>query len=340
MMKRRRRLYTYWRFALYLLREFRWPLLIFWGLVFGGGALISLFYHDKQVGYMESAYAVFMMVFVQNTLGFPHEWYLQALWFLLPIVGLGAVADSVVRLGYLVFARKEKLQEWHMMHVSSMRNHFVVVGAGKVGFRIITELLPLEEDVVAVERRMDTPLVEELLDLGVPIIQGECRLKKTLVNAGVEHARAVILATDDDLANIDSALTAREIRPDVRVVLRLFDDTLATKVATAFHMSAISPSATSAPAFIAAATSRSVFAAFSLDGGETLHVADVCVAEGSLLAGRTLGEIQQQHVVNVIMHKRDGQTLVNPEHALCVQSNDRMLIIAPIDRIARLERKG
>jgi hypothetical protein len=29
----------------------------------------------------------------------------------MPIIGLGAVADSVVRLGYLVFSRKRKLQE-------------------------------------------------------------------------------------------------------------------------------------------------------------------------------------------------------------------------------------
>jgi Trk K+ transport system NAD-binding subunit len=225
------------------------------------------------------------------------------------------------------------------MHASMMKHHIVVAGAGKVGYRIIKELLALKEDVVAIERKMDSPLVTELLDLGVPIIEGEARLRKTLEQAGVAQAKAVILATDDDLANLDSALTAREIKPDVRVVLRLFDETLATKVASAFKMPAISTSATSAPAFIAAATGRSVFAEFSLDGAETLHVADVCVEDGSPLTGRRVGDVQAQYGVNIIMHKRDGSVKVNPEHALTLQSNDRMLVIAPIGKIAELEKR-
>ena len=322
----------------YMLREFRWPLVVFGALVILGGALFSA---TMKLPYGEACFGVYMLIFVQPNLKFPeHQWYNQILFFVIPIVGLGAVADSVVRLGYLIFARKRKLQEWWIMEASTLRNHVVLCGLGRVGYRIARELIAAKEPLVAIEKNADSMFVEEMQDAGVPVLIGEARLKKNLVLANLESARAIILATDDDLTNLDAALTAREIKPDIRVVLRLFDDTLATKAATAFHMSAISPSATSAPAFIAAATSRSVFAAFSLDGGETLHVADVCVAEGSLLAGRTVGEIQQQHVVNVIMHKRDGQTLVNPEHALCVQSNDRMLIIAPIDRIARLERKA
>lgn len=55
---------------------------------------------------------------------------------------------------------------------------------------------------------------------------------------------------------------------------------------------------------------RSVFASFSLDGTQTLHVADVCIAEGSPLAGRNVGDIQERYGINVIMHKRDGSTRV------------------------------
>ncbi len=331
--------YAYWRFAQHLLREFRWPLGVFTTLVLGGGLLIMLTYHKRELPYGEACYTIFMLVFVQPTIDFPREWYLQPLWFIIPIVGLGAIADSVVKLGYFVFAKKQKLKEWHAMHAAMMKDHIVVVGAGKVGYKIIKDLLALKEEVVAIERKMDSPLVTELLDLGVPIIEGEGRLRKTLEEANVARAKAVILATDDDLANLDAALTAREIKADVRVVLRLFDETLATKVATAFKMPAISTSATSAPAFIAAATGRSVLAAFTLDGTHTLHVADVCVEPGSPLAERSVGDIQDRFGVNVIMHKRDGTTRVNPEHGLLVQANDRMLVIATIEKIAGLEGK-
>lgn len=332
----RKTVYYHARFALYLIREFRWPLLVFWGLVFGGGLLLQIGYSARPLGFLEASYAVFLMIFLEGSLEFPQEWYLQPLFFLLPILGLGAVADSMVRLGFLMFSKKQNLKEWQMMNASMMRDHFVVVGAGRVGYRIIRDLLALGESVVAVDQVTDGPLATELQDLGVPVIKGTGRLRKTLEAAGVARARAVILATDDDLTNLDSALTAKEIRPDVRVVLRLFDDTLAAKVSSEFGLPTISPATTAAPAFIAAATGRNVFAAFSLDGSETLHVADLRVEEGSPLAGMSVGEIQTRYEVNIVMHKRGGSVRINPEHDFRIARDDRMLIIAPLSRVASL----
>jgi voltage-gated potassium channel len=70
-------------------------------------------------------------------LDFPDEWYLQPLFFLLPIVGLGAVANSIVRLDYLMLTRKDRLPEWQRMVASLHRNHVIVVGVGRVGYQII-----------------------------------------------------------------------------------------------------------------------------------------------------------------------------------------------------------
>ena len=70
---------------------------------------------------------------------------MQPLFFLLPIVGLGAIADSVIRLAFLIFTRKQNLPEWNRMLASLCRNHFVVIGVGKVGYQVIKELLELRE---------------------------------------------------------------------------------------------------------------------------------------------------------------------------------------------------
>ena len=97
------------RFGLYLLKEFRWPLGVFTAVVLLGGALFS---RTLELPFGEACFSVFMLMFAQPTLRFPDHWYDQILFFVLPIVGLGAVADSVVRLGYVVFTSKRKLQEW------------------------------------------------------------------------------------------------------------------------------------------------------------------------------------------------------------------------------------
>ena len=85
------------------------------------------------------------MIFLESSLDFPDEWYLQPLFFLLPVLGLGAIADSVVRLAFLIFTRKQNLPEWNRMLASLCRNHFVVIGVGKVGYQVIRELLEMRE---------------------------------------------------------------------------------------------------------------------------------------------------------------------------------------------------
>src|SRR5262249_14017761 len=211
--------------------------------------------------------------------------------FLVPIIGLGALADSLVRMGYVFFARKRNLPEWQRMIASSYQNHLVVVGAGKVGYHIIKGLVALKELVVVVELQTESATLEEIHHLGVPVITGNARHRKTLEQAGVSRARGVIVATDDDLANLDAALTARDINPTIRVVLPLFDDTLATKFASTFQMPAICVSRESAPAFIAAAAGRKVYQAFEL-GGHHLHVTDLTICPNGALVGRTVGKVQ------------------------------------------------
>lgn len=319
--------------AKYMLREFRWPMLVFAGLVLGGGALFSATM-EPRLSYGEACFGAYMLIFVQPNLKFPeHQWYNQVLFFIMPIIGLGAVADSVVRLGYLVFARKRKLQEWWIMEASTLRNHIVLCGLGRVGYRIAQQLLQEKEQLVAIEKDAECMFVEEMQDLGVPVLIGEARLKKNLLLANLEHARAIILATNDDLTNLDAAMTAREIKPDIKVALRLFDDTLAGKVASQFHLPVISTSQVSAPAFVAAVTGRSVHQCFQMDG-QTIHVSDVRIFR---LPIQTISKLQKEYGVSVVMHKMSAAGATIPEPEARVQPGDTLVVAAPLDRMNRLE---
>jgi Trk K+ transport system NAD-binding subunit len=338
-MRRRIRIGTWARYAAFLAREFRWPVLVFLAIVLGGGLLVRLTYHREPLDYGQACYGVFLLIFVQPELRFPDETLLRVLWFAIPVIGLGAVADSVVRLGYFIFSRKQHLQEWQKMEASARRDHTIVIGIGKVGYRVLLELNKLRIEAVGVERKAESHLLAEILELGIPVIRGDARLKKTLVDANVMTARAIILATDDDLANIDAALTAREMRPDIRVVLRLFDDTLADRVANVFKMPAISTSQTAVPAFIAAATGRSVYQSIRLDG-QDLHLADIDVGTSSNLAGRPVSDLLSQHDLSVVLLRRGGKSDVNPEAHTVLQAGDKIVVLGPVARIADFEIKG
>lgn len=330
----------YLRFLRYLLWDFRWSLMIFWGLVVVGGAALMLLYRSEPLGYVEACYEVFSLAFLQSSLEFPDEWYLQPFFFIVPMIGLGAVADSLVRLGYMVFARKSNLPEWQQMIASLHRDHVVVVGVGKVGYRIVLGLLELKERVVAVELRPQSEFQEELARLNVPVICGNGRSRQTLLHAGVEHAKSIILSTDDDLANLDAALTAREIHADIGVVLRLFDETLATKFADRYDMPAVCTSHAAAPAFIAAATGRKVYHTFRLDDAQ-LHLTDMTISPRGGLVDRRVGEVQARYGVNFLMHRVSSRASpdvhVNPGHEDVLAAGDTVLVVAPMANLTALE---
>jgi Trk K+ transport system NAD-binding subunit len=322
--------YKYGKYTLRLLREFRWPLAVIGFLILAGGLQFSL---TMDLPYLKCCYTVFMLMLAQPTIDFPAQWYNQALFFLVPILGLGAIADSVVRLGYLIFSFKKKPQEWWIMEASTYRNHIVLVGLGKAGLRIARELLQVNQPFVAIDRDENAEFIEEIQDLKIPVILGDARHKKTLEKANLAKAKAIILATDDDLANFDAALTAREIKQDIKVVMRLFDDTLAHKVTAAFDLAAISISQVAAPAFVAAATGRSVLHAFRL-GGQMIHVADLTVER---LAGRKIVDLNKEFDVSVICHKGPKFTDFSPHHDGAFEPGDTLIVMGAMEKIRKLE---
>lgn len=330
------RLKIYLRFVHYVVWEFRWPLGVFVTLVLGGGTILWLFYHHEPLSFSRACHAVFLMIFLESSIDFPDEWYLQPLFFALPLIGLGAVADSLIRLAFLVFSRKQNQPEWNRMLASLCRNHVVVVGVGRVGYQVIKELLELRESVVAVEMDSEALLLGELFDRGIPVIQGNARLSGTLEQANVADAKAVITTTGDDLTNLDIALTARDLNAQARIVLRLFDETLASKVAGAFAMPAVSTSQVAAPAFIAAATGRKVYQGFQL-AGQFVHLTDLAIESTSLLAGRSVREIQADNRVNIVMHQGPGGVNANPGGDTVLAPGDTILVIAPMDPLLALE---
>jgi hypothetical protein len=50
---------------------------------------------------------------------------------------------------------------------------------------------------------------------------------QALIDAGIEHATAVIVCSNDDVSNLEVAIDSRRMNPKVRIVLRLFDQQLA-----------------------------------------------------------------------------------------------------------------
>ena len=219
------------RDARVLFQESRNSLIVFVALIVGGGLVFRFFYTFPGTalhpGLAESFHATFALIFFETILPFPAQWYLQILFFIIPIVGLAAVADGVLRLGAALVNKQARGQQWQVAMASTYSEHVIVCGTGKVGYRVIQELIKFGREIVALEANPEGRFVEKVKALNIPLLICDARRSENLIKAGVERADAIIPCTDNELANLDIALDARELNPNIKVVMRMYDADLA-----------------------------------------------------------------------------------------------------------------
>jgi Trk K+ transport system NAD-binding subunit len=102
-----------------------------------------------------------------------------------------------------------------------VNDHVIVCGLRHVGLRLIEQLHGAGEQVVVIDDHHDLRLTRLVRDWDIRLIEGSARRLDTLLRASVETAAALVCAENEDLENMDVALLARRIRPDLRVVLHL-----------------------------------------------------------------------------------------------------------------------
>jgi Trk K+ transport system NAD-binding subunit len=207
---------------------------------------------------------------------------------LLTLVGAAALAVFYGLIADVVLSAR--MRDVLGPRASDARDHVIVVGLGTIGFRIARALVDAGVSVVAAEQRADGRFVEDARELGIPVVIGDAGQPGLLRALGVERARAIAVATDSDAANLATALHARGLRDDLRIVVRLFDPELAQQLERALGAyQARSVSTLAAPAFAAAAIDREVIATIPVGHRRVVVIARVPVAAGSPADGSTIG---------------------------------------------------
>jgi hypothetical protein len=111
-----------------------------------------------------------------------------------------------------------------------LRGHVIVCGLGRVGQQVVEELLRSGEQVLVIEEKPGNRFLESVRAHGARVLVGDASLPKNLSDAGVGSALALIAVINDDLKNLEIGLNARSLRPDLRLILRIFDTGIAEEM--------------------------------------------------------------------------------------------------------------
>jgi Trk K+ transport system NAD-binding subunit len=333
-----RRLRAGWYHVAALGREFRVPLLGFVVATVVGGFFYGELHawargSEAAIPYFDRPYTMLQLMLLEAPEDVPREWFLALFWYAMPaifivLVGLGA-ADFLD----LFFNREDDRDRWSEALAMTYRHHAVVLGAGGVGLRVVRDLRDMGMEVVVVDNSPDPEAEQALSRLGAPVVHGDARLSGTLERAGLPGADVFVACTGDDRINLESAMKAREVCPDVRIVARVWDREFGHQMER-FGLAdqVLSAADLSAPAFAGAALGMDITQTVELNGAEYSTIR-LTATPKSFLVQRSVGQIERDNQLEIVLIGHEGTMTVDPEPDARIEPGDDVVVFARHDRI-------
>ena len=109
-----------------------------------------------------------------------------------------------------------------------LSNHVVICGHGRTGSNLASILQRYHIPYIVVD--LNPQIISELRAQGVPCIYGDAGNAQILSMAHISKARVLALTCPDPLAEITATTYAREVNPDIDVIARLPEESVAERL--------------------------------------------------------------------------------------------------------------
>ena len=134
------------------------------------------------------------------------------------------------------------------------RNHYIVCGLSGIGIKIVQQLHLSGHEVVVIETDANNRFVTTAREMSIPVILADASFRATLQRSNIDTATSVLAVTSDDATNLEIALKAKALAPNIPVIVNYADPDFAGIAQQVFDFEAVlSPAELAAPAFAAAA---------------------------------------------------------------------------------------
>ncbi len=306
----------------------------------------SVGYHFiEDMTFFEGLYMTFITI---STIGFTELQTLsnegRVFTMLLFVMGIGVISYIASQTTQLIFegelfynrAMKKKLEQ--------MENHYIICGYGRIGRRIADVLKNAGLPLVIVENRDSS--IEEIKEDKFTFVEGDAEDENTLLEAGIKKAQSLICTLSSDQDNVFTTLLARDLNPDLFILVRTNETTNKNRVLRAGADKVISPYEIGADrmANVILRPNVDLFVDSITKNMTQDHAFDeVVIMEESPLAGKTLKEIsiRSEHGVLIIaIIPKDGKISFNPDSSTEINVGDSLILIGDLQQIDEFRTKA
>ena len=257
--------------------------------------------------------------------------------------GMGIILYGISTLTALIIEgeltgilRKEKMEK----QIKKLKNHYIVCGGGTTGHHVIAELVRNKELVVLIEQNEDNiERCRAIIDLFY--VKGDATDDENLMAAGMDKASGVIITLPNDKDTLYITMTARMLNKNIRIISRIIDRNLESKLIKAGADGVVSSN------FIGALRMASEMirpaAVDFLDSmlrssKGNLRIHQLIVSENSALAGKNISEsgLKNKYDILILGIRHNNQEIeFNPSPSSVLKEGMALIVMGEVDNIAR-----
>lgn len=250
---------------------------------------------------------------------------------------IGALTQALLEFELVKVFGKRRMER----DIASLKDHYIICGAGRVGNSVARDLAHKPCPFVIVET---TEASVAALDPKWLVLIGDAASEKTLHHAGIDRAAGLVAATTTDATNIYIVLTARSLNPRLKIIARASEETAEKHLKTAGADVVISPYAAAghriAQSFLRPHLLDFLDITSDRSGTFQMLIEEIRIAPQSSLAGTTVGSSGIHHKFGIMIlaiRHADGNTRFNPEAHEPIQEGDCLIAMGEHVQLAKLE---
>lgn len=215
--------------------------------------------------------------------------------------------------------------------ISSLRNHYIICGYGRIGSLVAKELLSENIKCIVIENHPEK--IEYLNRDKMLYIISDATEEEVMIEAGIMHAKALVTAVKSDADNVFITLTARSLNPSLYILARATEELNEKKLIRAGANKVVLPyiigGRRMAHALIKPTVVDFIDSAM-IDSDLGLVMEEVQIGEKSELVGKNLIESNLRKdfgIIIVAIKKNDGAMIFNPTPIEVLDKNDVIVIL-------------
>ncbi len=229
----------------------------------------------------------------------------------------------------------DRLRRRHMREsINQLNGHTIICGYGEVGRAITADLVKQNCDVVVIDHD------ESVADDDHLTIIADATHDHVLVEAGIERARALVLAFNSDVSNLYVALSARAMCPELFIVARTNSLSTTAKLESAGADRVINPNEIGAARMAAVTLHPEVITYFDelmpSTATNDILVKEHRIAPESAIVKKQLGDsaIGGRWDGLVLAVGRDGEWVSSPANNFELSAGDVLVLLGTYEQLA------